>query len=107
MTERDEVHVGDINTSLELIVTEGGAVVDIGTASSMTIRFRKPSGTIVEKTAVLKTDGSDGNMRYLSESGFLDEAGRWMRQGHFTLGTWTGSTDAVIFHVYPALTPSA
>lgn len=101
--ERDEIHVGDIGTSLGLIVKEAGAIVDIGAATGLTIRLRKPSGTTVGKTATLLTDGSDGIMRYVTVSGDLDEAGWWTRQGFFTLGSWTGATDKVRFFVAPIL----
>lgn len=99
--EREEVHVGDIGTSLELEIVEDGVVIDISLATGLKMRFQKPSGTTLEKTASFLTDGTDGIITYVTQASDLDESGLWTRQGAFVLGAWNGHTDKVRFQVWP------
>ena len=50
-----EIHEGDIGTKLLVTVTDDGSVVDISSASSLSIFIRKPNGTILTRTGVLET----------------------------------------------------
>ena len=101
--EREEIHEGDVGTSLELEVVEQGQALDIGAATNLVMRFQKPSGTTVDQTASFVTDGSDGLLRYVTQAGDLDESGWWTRQARFTLGGWSGSSSRVRFRVWPIL----
>ncbi len=85
-----EVHLGDIGTKLILEVQEDGSALDISSATTMKIRLEKQSGVVVEFTAVFATDGTDGLMQYVTESGDLDEAGVWTIQGFLILATPVG-----------------
>lgn len=86
-----EVHLGDIGTVFELTVTEKNVALDISLATELQILFKKPSGTVLTKTAVFTNTGSDGLIRYLSIEGDLDEVGSWFIQGRVTLpgGKWS------------------
>lgn len=86
-----EVHVTDYGTVFEpTMLDENGVVVDISVATTKTIFFRKPSGAVLTKTAVLSNTGTDGKMRYVAIVGDLDEVGVWGAQAFVILpgGAW-------------------
>lgn len=96
-----EVHVGDIGTVFEATFRdETGSVVNIALANVKQLRFKKPSGTVVTKTAVLSGDGSDGKARYVSVLNDLDTAGGWQVQGYVEIGAGKWSSDVYRFRVY-------
>jgi hypothetical protein len=99
---RGEIHVNDVGTLFTLTVRdEADAIVDIGEAS-LRMLFKKPSGTLLDKTPSLGTDGSDGVMQYAGASGDLDETGPWKYQGHVTFPGASGAfyTDVQSFRVF-------
>lgn len=75
-----EIHVLDIGTEFRIPITDDGEVVDISTATGLTIIFKKPDGTLLSVTADLYTDGTDGIMYYRAVDGDLDQAGIWKIQ---------------------------
>lgn len=96
-----EIHVGDVGTEFVAVIRdEAGQIVHLGPASERLIRFRKPDGTVAEHPAELVTDGSDGQMRYRTVAGDLDQEGEWKRQAfvRFPGGEWY--TDIVDFYVH-------
>lgn len=99
----NEIHVGDIGTSFELTVYEDTTVVDISPATSLSIFFKKPDGTVVEQTGVFLTDGTDGVVQYISVLADLDQAGSWQAQARVVLPTGTWSSDIHKFKVYANL----
>lgn len=98
-----EIHVGDIGTSFELTVYDDDAVVDISTALDLKVLFLKPDGTVLTKSGVVLTDGTDGVVQYVSVDGDLDTAGRWEVQARVQLSTGTWSSDTHKFKVYANL----
>lgn len=82
MTET--THINDIGTSLQITVTEGGAVVDISAATSLQITTKSPDGTETTYTASLVNDGTDGIMAYATQAGDIDQAGTWSYWGTVT-----------------------
>lgn len=101
MTERREIHKGDIGTELELVIQEDGVSQDVSTATIKSMRFLKPSGGTLDVTATFTTDGTDGKIRYITQDGDLDESGTWSRQAFVAIGSWSGHSDKVEFKVYP------
>ncbi len=99
----EEVHVGDIGTVFEVTIKDNTSVVDISSATTMQIIFRKPDGSRLEKTATLTNSGVDGKMEYTSVSGDLDRHGSWKLQGRVVMsgGAWRSSVGN--FDVYPNL----
>lgn len=95
-----EIHVGDIGTAFIITIkNEADAIVDISTAVSKTVYFKKPSTEIISKNAVLTTDGADGKMQVVTTSGDIDQKGRWIGQAkvEFVGGQWY--TNNFIFNV--------
>ena len=99
-----EVHLNDIGTEFRATLKDqDGVVVDISTASTRTMKFRKPTGVTVTKTAALFGTGTDGKMKYLSITGDLDVLGEWRVQGFVAIGAGSWHTDEYRFTVHPTL----
>lgn len=98
----NEIYVGDIGTQFRFTIKEESVAVDLQDLSptTKTLKFKKPDGTTVEKTASFYTDGSDGIITYTSESGFLDIAGTWRVQGFLDFGATEFNTDIQKFKVH-------
>jgi hypothetical protein len=50
-----EIHEGDIGTKLLVTITDDGNIVDISSASSLSIFIKKPNGTILTRAGTLET----------------------------------------------------
>ena len=96
----NEIHKGDIGTQFTVTVPDGTTVVDISTASTKQLIFKKPGGTILTKSTSFVTDGTDGKMQYVSVDGDLSDDGVWKMQGKVIIGGNTFSTDITSFKVY-------
>jgi len=98
-----EIHVDDIGTRFLVTVKDSGVVVDLSSATSLTISFRKPSDTIINRTGATLLDGSivSGVMYYDAVAGDLDETGNYKMQGKVSLSsTGVYSTDIHTFKVH-------
>jgi len=95
-----EIHEGDIGTKLLITVTDDGSIVDISSASSLSIYIKKPDGTILTRTGVLETDGTDGKMYYITVAGDLDRAGNYKIQGKVVLPSGSYYTSTATFKVH-------
>jgi hypothetical protein len=105
-TTTDEIHVGDVGTALVVEIvewdedTQAYVAVNISAATTLTIYLTRPNGTVLTKTAVLDTSGTDGKMKYTTVSGDLSAAGRWKIQGYVAgVAGWSGSSLEVPFKV--------
>lgn len=75
--------VGDIGFKFlfNLKKTDGTAFDLVETSSDgQTVTFRKPSGAEITRAASYVTDGSDGQIQYVTVDGDLDENGGWKVQ---------------------------
>lgn len=85
------IHKNDKGTEFRIeVLDHGGSVLDISNQSSLSIIFKKPSGTTVTKSASLVNDGTDGLIQYVTEEGDLDEVGTWRIQAKVVSvnGSW-------------------
>lgn len=76
------------------IVDANGAAINISSAISMSLLFKKPGVTTpIEKPAIFVTDGTDGWIYYESDATFLDTTGGWKCQGRVELpsGEWSST----------------
>lgn len=80
------VQKDDIGTIVELTLQENGTAVDLSSATTLQIIFRKTDGTTVTKTASFSTDGTDGKIRYQSVAGDFNVAGPWRVQARVVMG---------------------
>lgn len=100
----EEVHLYDIGTIIDVPLLDCDLPAeDIDSATVKQILFKKPSGAVVTKDAIFKTDGTDGILRYVTITDDIDEVGTWKIQARVTLpsGTWSSSIDK--FKVYTNL----
>ena len=76
---------GDVGVPIKVTVVKAGAAVNISTATTLKILLVKPDATLLTKTAVFDSDGSDGKMKYVTIAGDLDQEGVWQIQGELTM----------------------
>lgn len=95
-----EIHEGDIGTKLLVTVVDDGVVVDISVATTLEIFIKKPDGTLLSRTGVLETDGTDGKMYYITVSGDTDVAGTYKIQGRVVLPGGSYYTSTATFKVH-------
>lgn len=101
---KSEVHVGDIGTAFRTtIYDQSSGIVDISTADSKYLIFKKPNGTVVQESASFLTDGTDGIIQYVSVSGFIDQPAVWQLQGYVTFPGGSWKTDIYEFRVFKNL----
>ena len=101
---QNEIHVGDIGTIFEAtIYVEPKTVLDISAATTKTIMFQKPDGTVTTNTAGFLTDGSDGKVTYTIVTDDLDQIGDWGWQVRLIFPTGTWSANIKSFKVYANL----
>lgn len=88
--------LNDIGTILTLTITDdAGATVDISDAEAgdISVIFLKPDQTVLTKTGIFVTDGTDGQVKYITIDGDLDVGGLWHLQAFVNI-----SDGAVVFH---------
>lgn len=100
----DEVRYGDIGTRFEFQVIEDEEAVDISSATSVEIIFKKPDRTTTTVDAEFIDDGSDGWIVYVveeqEEGYFLDQTGKWEAQAKVTMETGVWRSDIHWFWVH-------
>ena len=80
---------------------------NLANATLIEIRFRKPSGALFTVTATFDTDGTDGKIKYVTQTvNDFDEAGNWEASGYAESPTGSGPSQVVNFVVESAV-PSA
>lgn len=97
-----EIHQNDIGTRFLMTVKDDSDLVNISGALSLRVDIRKPSDTIINRSALRLNDGSaiSGVMYYDTVSGDLDEIGNYKLQGLVTLPSGTYHTDIHTFKVH-------
>ena len=95
------VQKNDVGAKLRVTVRDqDGDLVDLSSASPKSLLLLKPDGeTYVEKSASFHTDGTDGKIHYVTQTGDLDEEGIWRIQAKFTLSYGTFRTTWGAFRV--------
>ena len=92
-------HVDDLLTLRIPIKDENGNALDVSAASTLQIKFQKPSAANVTKTATV-VPGDSTAIEYQFLAAELDEAGLWQAQPVITgLADWTGHGEVVTFTV--------
>ena len=100
----DEIHVGDIGTTLVVTIKDGSTIVDLSSATTKKLEFQPPDGGVkLIKNASFTTDGTDGKIQYAFVSGDLSACGRWRYQGFVGIGSSYWHSDIGEFKVYDNL----
>jgi len=101
MSYRDEIHVNDIGTIFTITITENGTPVDISSATTKEFHFDMPNANgKFSKDASFVTDGTDGKLKYVSESEVLAIAGDWEIQAYIVMPNGSWSTNIDTFRVF-------
>lgn len=115
----DQIHEGDGIPFRATIIEDVAGVetpVDISTATTKELRFRKTgSNTVVVKDAEFVTDGTDGELEYdpandvdLDDiSDFLDESGMWEVQGYVVIDGRPYHSNIHVFEVFANIEAAA
>ncbi len=82
---------------------EAGATIDISSAITKELVFAKPDNTTTTKTATFTTDGTDGQMEYVTLADDLDTVGMWKLQASFVFPTGTWKSSVASFEVHANL----
>lgn len=93
-----KVHVGDVGTIFEATVRDqDDALVDVRTATTLQMLFKKPDGSLLTKAATVVNVGVlDGKIKYVSIAGDIDQAGEWFSEGRVVtpVGDWGSDVGA-------------
>ena len=95
-----EIHVDDIGVNFNITVMNGSVPLDVSNADNIYIIFQKPDGSDLTKSASIVNTGSDGNIRYTTVAGDLDQVGTWQIQAKVDFTISVFSTDIQKFKVY-------
>ena len=104
----EQSHVNDIGTVFRVTVydttsTGGTTVADIRLATTKQFTFKRPDGTTFDRVAVFTSDGSDGNIQYISVDGDLNIAGTWHLQAYVVTPAGNWKTEVGHLKVYENL----
>jgi hypothetical protein len=89
-----ELYTGDYGMNLF-----GKVNTDISDVTGIKFRFTLPDGTRVDKTGSFNTDGHDGLVKYIIESGFLEDTGNYGLQLELTFTSAKYYTESEYFYV--------
>ena len=81
-------------------VSGTSTILDISTASSLSLVFKSPSGASNTKPATLYTDGTDGKIYYTTVDGDLNQVGTWRIQAIVNIGGGIYRSDVGTFKVF-------
>jgi hypothetical protein len=96
-----QIMVNDIGTIFQITVKdEDCGIVDLSTASTKQIIFRKPDGTLLTKSASFVNSGDDGKIKWVSVSGDLDLPGMYRVQAYIVIGSTQFRTNVGEFKVF-------
>lgn len=92
------IFVGNKGTKFIVTIREGGSIVDLSTAASVKLIFKRPGGPNIVVDADLETDGTDGRIFFIIGSDWSWSAGTWVLQAFLDLpgGVQYSETDSFI-----------
>lgn len=95
-----EIRYEDVG--VDIIVTvkdQDDTVVDLSSSTTKEIVFNKSDNTVATKSASFVTDGTDGQIKYQTESGFINSIGIWEAQAHVIIGSTDYTSSIFKFRV--------
>ena len=105
-TEQDieELHVGDVGTRLIVtLVDNQEQPVDLSQSTLKQYILKKPDRSISILSALFVTDGSDGQLQFITTATTLTIAGYYKLQVYIEEDANKWHTDKVTFRVWPNL----
>jgi ABC-type Mn2+/Zn2+ transport system ATPase subunit len=96
----NNIHVGDFGITFKFtVLDQDDSILDISTASGMLLNFEKPDTSQIYKDGSWLTDGTDGQIVYVTESGLFDQSGYWKVNAVVSSETYRHTTNIVRFKV--------
>ena len=93
------IRVNDTGTEFRIQITDEDVAVDLSSATTLQLIFKKPSGETLTVDAQLYTDGTDGIIYYNTVDGDIDESGVWKLQSYVVVGSAAYSSTVGTFKV--------
>src|SRR5690242_18772518 len=82
-----QLRIGAIGATIRrTIYDETGAIVDLSPTTTRRLVLEKPDGGLLTKAGVFSTDGTDGQIEYVTIDGDIDIQGTWRGQFYFEFG---------------------
>lgn len=100
---RNNIQVGAIGLAIHYEVREGYNVLNVSSASAITVYIERPDHTLVTSSGSFLTDGTDGIIVYNTTGTDISQDGDYKTQLYFEIPTFKGRTTVTTFHVYPNL----
>ena len=85
----NEIQKNAVGVPMDFELLDGdGAILNVASATLIELKFKSPiTGTVTTKTATKVNGGTDGLVRYVTESGMFVEAGNWQMQARIVTPT--------------------
>lgn len=101
MSVPQEIRVGDTGVKFQLTLTDpSGNVMDVSLANSVTLLLEQPFNLGVKSfTMTNVTDGKDGQVAYVTQTGDIAVAGNWRMQVKAQMPSGTIHSDVETFKV--------
>lgn len=96
---KTNIHIGDAGLDIVVKFVSGNIPFDVSSSTSNKILFKKPSGAVIERNALIFTDGTDGRIRYTTIDNDIDELGVWQIWGETVLPAGKRTSDRGYFAV--------
>jgi hypothetical protein len=94
------IHQSDIGTLIQIQVVDcDGTAVDISGATAKQMVLKKPNGESLTVNVDFVTTGVDGLVKYVIQSGDLDQVGSWKVQAIITVGAFIWHSNFESFKV--------
>ena len=95
----NSLQIGSIGFSFNIQVISNFIPMDVSGAITKKIYFQKPDGTKINHNLSFLSDGKDGKMLYITQSGDIDQAGKWQMQANIVTSSSNWWTSIEIFNV--------
>lgn len=93
------IHVDDYGWAGRLRLVQDKQVQNISSFTTRQFIFKPPTGAVKVKTAAFDTDGANGILKYVIESGVLDQVGEWKVQARVAKSGAEITSDEITFTV--------
>jgi hypothetical protein len=97
------IHVDDYGWTGRLRLVQDKVAQDISSYTTRQFIFKPPTGAVKVKTATFDTDGVNGVLKYVIESGVIDQVGEWKVQARIAKSGAEITSDEIAFMVQPRL----
>ena len=96
------LHVGDVGTAIVITVNnQDGTPVDLSSFTNLVLIIKRTDGSIVERTCIFVTNGTDGKVQYVSTINDFTVQGNYKFQVRCTSTTGVWHSNILVNKVYP------